>query len=272
MTITNIDDAIAGAQPPIEWQKAGATMAAIGRWHSLLYTAGNPGASIAPTPGISGAALTAYDGQIPFSNPVSGETRLLRASCLASQQGTLLICDRLWHNSSISVTTTTGQSINSVAWPARDRNGSTDGDGVLIGLEVSSALGAAANTTATLTYTNSAGTGSRTATFGAAAPYNLQASSQAGTFAPFLLAAGDQGVRSIQTLTLGTSLVSGVAHLVAYRVLARIPTGIANVDAAVDIITGGAVKLYDNTVPFLIWIPTSTTGVQASGQIIYTQG
>ena len=37
-------------------------------------------------------------------------------------------------------------------------------------------------------------------------------------------------MRSIQSITLGTSLVAGTVHLVAYRVLAEVPVPIANVN------------------------------------------
>jgi hypothetical protein len=43
-----------------------------------------------------------------------------------------------------------------------------------------------------------------------------------GSFIPIQLAAGDAGVRSIQSWTQSATMTSGVYHLVAYRVLARI--------------------------------------------------
>ena len=98
------------------------------------------------------------------------------------------------------------------------------------------------------------------------------ASSIAGTFYPFTLAAGDTGVRSIQSVTLSVSMTSGTVHLVAYRELARLELTAANVPNAIDVITSGFPRLYDNTVPFIFFIPSTTTTSNISGHVIYTQG
>lgn len=276
MAIATVDDAIAGALPPIEWQKSGVTMEAIGTWHSLVYSSGTPGAMVAPTPGLNGASITApRDGLISFSDASPDEMRLMRCSCRATQVGTLLVCDRLWDNSSINSTTTTLQSITSGSLPARDRNGSTNGEGVLLGLEFSTAsTNGAAITNSTITYTDESGNGSRSATLStvSAVPNVIPATAIAGTFVPFLLAAGDRGVRSIEGITLGTSLGTAVAHIVAYRVVASIGIMLPSVENSVDLVTGGAAKLYDDSALFFIWVPSATTALGASGQIIFTQG
>lgn len=272
MAVTTIDLALAGMKPPESYLKVGATMEAAGVMHSLFYTSGRPGAAAAPTPGLNGAALTTYAGQIPWSNPSSGNAYLARLSANSSQAGTLVLCDRLWHNSSINITTTTLQAITSGAMPARDNNGATSGAGLMVALEVSGATGnggSIANTT--LVYTNSAGTAGKTATMAA-----FPATANAGTFVPFQLAAGDSGIRSLaggsEGLVLGTSYVSGTVHLVIYRELARVDINRDNAGAAIDAITGGFPQLYSNTVPFLVWIPSVTTAATVSGQIIYSHG
>jgi hypothetical protein len=268
MAITTVDGIIAGMRPPEDFLKIGAAMEAIGVHHSYAYTSGRPGAAVAPTPGLAGAALTTYAGQIPWVNPGSGNSYLARLQTTPSVAGALILYDRLWHNSGITVTTTTGQTINSVTWPARDRDGSTNGEGILVGIEVSTATtNAGAITNTTLTYTNQAGTGSRTATMA-----SFPATAAAGTFVPFQLQAGDTGIRSIQTLTLGTSYVTGTIHLVAYRILARLECSIANTGASLDAITSGFPRLYNDTVPFLLWLPTATTATTNNGHLIITQG
>lgn len=180
----------------------------------------------------------------------------------------LLLCDRLWQNSGITSTTTTAQTVNSVTFPARDSSGTTNGEGILVGIEVSTATkNGSAITNTTMSYTNSAGTGSRTATI-----TSFPATATLGTFVPFELAAGDTGIRSIQSLTLGTSYGTGVIHLVAYRILARLELNLANGGNSIDALTGGFVRMYDNTVPYTLWLPTATTATTISGQLIYTQG
>lgn len=268
MAIVSLDGIIAGMRPPEDFLKVGAAMEAVGIHHSWAYTSGRPGAAVAPTPGLGGAALTAYAGQIPFVNPGSGNTYLARLQASGSGTGCLLLYDRLWHNSGIVVTTTTAQTINSVAWPARDRDGSTNGEGVQVWIEVSTATtNAGAITNTTMSYTNQAGTAGRTGTIA-----SFPATAVAGTMVPFQLAAGDTGVRSIQTITLGTSYGGGAIHLVSCRQLARVEIGLANIGAAVDAVTGGFVRMYDNTVPFLRWLPTSASAVTVNGHLIMTQG
>lgn len=267
MAITSVDLALAGMKPPEYFTKVVSGTLVAGRPFTPFMTAGVPGAAVTPTPGLSGAALTTYAGQIPF--PIaSGNTHLARFSGVASAQGgLLLLCDRLWHNSGITITLTTAQTVNSVAWPARDANGTTDGVGVLVGLQVSVATGAGVPTL-TIGYTNSAGVAGRTATNAVA----TVASSAVGSFYPIGLAAGDVGIRSIQTYTQSATWTSGTVNLVAYRVLATLELSAAGIPNAVDALTSGMPRLYDNSVPFLIFIPQTTTTTQLSGSVVYTQG
>jgi hypothetical protein len=268
MAITTLDGVIAGCEPPQFFFKAVSGTLAAGRPYSYFYTAGVPGAAVAPTPGISGAALTSYLGQLPFTNPGSGTSYLARFVGVASGQGgQLILADRLWHNSGITITSTTSQTVNSVAFPARDQDGSTDGKGVLLGVEVSTATGAG-TPTITIDYTNSAGTGSKTGTN----IFNTAATSPIGTFYPIGLAAGDVGVRSVQSLTLSATWTSGTIHLVAYRVIAVIQIGAGGISTAIDAVTGGMPQMFNNTVPFLIFVPSTTSGSTIQGSMTVTQG
>jgi hypothetical protein len=271
--ISSLHHFVEGARPPYTLNKVGGTMEAAGILHSLFYTTGSPGAAVAPSPGIAGSALTTYAGQIPFTNPPNGlETKLARLSATTTQPGSLLLCDRLWHNSGINVTTTTAQTINSVSWPARCQplSGLTpnaDGFGILVGLEVSAATtNSGAITNMALGYTDEANNAGAVGTMA-----SFPATAAAGTFVPFQLAAGDTGMRSVQSLTLGTSLVTGTVHLVAYRVIAELPMPTANVGAAVDGVTGAGPVLYDNSVPFLLWHPNAVTAVSLRGSIAFAQ-
>lgn len=284
MAITTIDGVLAGMQPPFEFFKASPSIngSAVG---STFLLSGVPGAAAVPTPGMAGEALTSYAGQIPFTNPGSGNTYLARLSAMLSLStgaSTLdgffiVLCDRLWHNSGIDVTQTTAQTINSVAWPARDRNESTNGEQVLVALESSNDLGNGgyANTT-TLQYTNQAGTSGRTGTM-AIGPGGSSPSS----FVTFELDAGDTGIRSIQSLTLGASYISGNMHLVAYRPLYYLgvpkttgATGSEPYNAHAGNSIGplhGFVRLYDDTVPFFL-APLSSAICGFRGLMTVCQG
>lgn len=267
MAITTLDGAIAGMQYPREIIKAATPTLVAGRPHSLFYLAGSPGAAVAPTPGISGAALTTYAGQIPFFNPVAGNSYLARLQAMATQPGSLVLCDRLWHNSGMSITSTSPQTINSVEWPARSADGTINGEGVLIGVEVSTIWGAGAPVLS-IVYTNQAGAGSKTGT-GIITGITLSA---VGAFYMIGLSAGDTGVRSIQTYTRSASSTTGVECLVAYRILARLELTAANVPNAIDALTAGFPRLFDNTVPFLLFIPSTTTASVITGHLLWTQG
>ena len=268
MSITTVDGAIAGMQYPRTFVKTATPTLVAGRPHSLFYLAGMPGAATASSDGAGGAAVTSYAGQIPFTNPTSGNTYLARLQAqMTVAGGTLILADRLWHNSGLGITTTGQQTVNSATWPARDANGSTDGVGVQIAIEVTGATGSG-TPTYTMVYTNSANSGSRNGTGIIAG----QSSSAIGAFYMMGLDAGDVGVRSIQTIGWSASMSSGSVSIVAYRELARLELSGANTPNAIDILTGGFPRLYDNTVPFLIIIPSTTTASVVTGQVIWTQG
>jgi len=269
MSISTLDGVIAGALPPQDLYKVGTALEAIGLRHSHFYSTGMPGAASAPANGMAGAALTSVVGQIPFTNPTGGNyTYLARFEAAISVACELFLMDRLWDNSGIVVTTTGAQTINSVAWPARDRDGTTNGENVLVAIEVRTATtNASAITNTTMSYTNQSGTSGKTATIS-----SFPATAVAGTFVPFQLAAGDRGIRSIQTITLGTSYVSGAIHLVAYKVIAVLPSPIPNVGQSVDALSCCFPRLYNDTVPFLVQLGSATTATNISGRVVYTQG
>lgn len=267
MAILTIDQLFAGKMPPQKLFKVGATMEAAAVLHSFFYTSGIPGAAAAPSSGgLNGAALTSYAGQIPWINPSGGkETRFASLVARATVAGTLHLYDRLWHNASIGITTTGAQAITSPTWPARDMDGATAGRGVFIALEASAAIGGGAVSNTTLNYTNSAGTSGRTGTMA-----SWPATAAAGTFVPFQLAAGDEGVQSVQGVTLGTTYTSGTVHLVAYREIATIPCLLANVASSYnsdDLFQ----KLFDNSVLFPVWCPTATTATTLDAQLVFSQ-
>lgn len=206
-------------------------------------------------------------GQLPFSNPVSGNSYLARLQAMATVPGLLMLVDRLWHNGGFTITSNTAQTVNSAAFPARDNNGSTNGEGVFLGVEISAAAGAAAPTI-TASYTNSAGTSGRTGT-----NINPTANSPAAG-SVFLIGqqAGDLGVRSVQSITLSASWVSGTMNLFAYRILAALELTVANVPNAIDMLSSGFQRMFNDTVPMLMFIPSTTTASNIIGHAGWTQG
>lgn len=271
MAITTMDGLVAALQPFGEdVVKAAFTGEAAGQMHSAFYLAGRPGAAVAPSPGLNGAALTSYAGQIPVPAPVGGKNiHLARLEfSQAGSIGGLTIMDRLWHNSGLAVATTTAQAITFPGLPARSQDGTANGAGVLAALEVSTATtNAGAITNTTISYTNESGTAGRTGTIA-----SFPATAVAGTFVPFNLQAGDTGIRSVQSVTLGTSYAGGAIHLVLYRELASLGAPVANVTASAGPIELGLPRLFDNSVPFLVFTLTGTAAGVTNAQLTFAQG
>lgn len=186
-----------------------------------------PGAGAACSAGVAGESCTASM-QGALGIPLLGSGKVARISRLSvSPTGAIavgascLLIDRLWQNSGLVSSTTTAQTVNSATWPARDGNGSTNGDRVQIALESLGSQSLSANSTATISYTNQAGTSGRTGTISQNVSNSVGAN---GHFYPFRLEGTDTGVRSVQSITLNASLGAGKAiQLVAFRPLAMFP-------------------------------------------------
>ena len=269
MAITTVDGLIAGCKPMRYIAKNNTGSLVQSRLFSPFYLTGIPSAAAAPTSGMTGDPLTYYAGQIPFTNPPAGQNSYVARfsmACSASQGATTLI-DRLWQNSGISVTTFPGaQAVNSDPFPERDQNGSSNGDGVLLGLEVSSATGAG-TPTVTVTYTNSAGQSGKTASVA------VSASAVAGSFWSFPLASGDVGVQSVQSIAFTSSWTSGTVHLVAYRPIMTFSVVSTSASGFADALTGGLPRLYDNSVLSFLFFPGLTaTSAGFFGGITIAQG
>lgn len=271
MAIATLDGALAGMQAARRFGKAITPTMVAGRPQSLWGLGGAPGAGSFDTT-LAGVALSSsgglVNGQLPHFDPAGGLSAYLgRLTGVASQPGSLLLCDRLWHNGGITITSTSAQTINSVVFPARDNAGTTNGDGVLLGVEVSSVTGSG-TPVITAGYTNQANVSGKSATNSVA----TVASSAAGAFYPIGQQSGDTGVRSVQSLTLSATWTSGTINLVAYRVLAELPLTQANVANELDALTGGRPQLFNGAVPFLIFVPSTTTAANVSGVYTETQG
>lgn len=277
MAVANLDQAGAGMRPPMMISKAVTATLVAGRAASLWSLAGAPngaGSFDATLNGVvlsSTAALVA--GQIPHYNPAAGNANLARLTIRATQPGTFMLLDRIWHNGGFTITSTGAQAITSPAWPARcptsgtDDTPSVNGHTVLLALEVSAATGAG-TPGATVSYTNQAGVAGRTAVLVTA----TLATSAVGALYFFTLQAGDTGVRSVQSLTLSATWTSGTINLVAFRMLAELEVPGAFIPAAIDWVTGGAPRLYNGVVPWKVFVPSATTATNVSGTYVETQG
>lgn len=265
--ITSEDGLVAGLKPTIPFVKNAFTGEASGQWHNLGLVAGNPGAWALGAPGMAGVAVTAnaLGGALRLDNPTSGEARLAKlVAALGANIVALMVYDLLWYQSGIAETTTTGQTINSVALPARDIAGSVNGDGVEAWMHCTTATTNGADVTGTtLGYTNQAGTASRSAGLA----YSWPATAVAGTMAPFGLQGSDRGVRSIQTVTLGTSYGGGQVELLALR---RIATVYGS--GVYDWARLGLPKLHNDSALYLAALLSGTAGGVTNGELAVAHG
>lgn len=271
MAIGSLDQLInAMIHYPRVYGKDPETAEAVGIPHTPYMFGGITGAGLAPTGGLNGATFSgSVSGAINPPAAVAGLTSYLAKwnAVHTGGVGHMWLIDRQWGNVPV-VTTTGAQAITSPTWLARDESGSTNGAGVLLALECSSATGNGAPiTNTTVSYTNSAGTSGRTATLA-----SYPATAVAGTWVPLSLTAGDLGVRSVQSITLGTSYVSGQVHLMAFRLLAELAVPLANTGYTASFTQLSLPVVWDNSVLQLVYWPTSTTLGSVAGSLWFAQG
>ena len=254
----------------VPFMKSGTAADTAGYWYCTSKDPGFPGAWSPGTPGINGRVTdgtqTADYGCIPIPNPSVGANYLTEIQMAASINHSHLFFDVLWVNSGIAVTTTTAQAIVTPTLPARDTNGQTNGEGCMIALLTTTAnTNAAAIANSTVTYTNSQGVTGRTATLSAVAGSQITVTPVIGTITWFNLAAGDTGVKSIEAITLNTSLGAGAVSLMICRDIATIGTTIANVSAQ-KVIGAPGIRLYNGTCMLHCHLASATTPTFYSGE------
>jgi hypothetical protein len=234
-----------------------ATYLNINTWASTV----NAGTFNTTAAGVTLSSTSAQvAGQLRHIDPPGGSNSYvaaLKALITTGSAGNLVyLCDRLWHGGGYNPNTTSAQTVNSVAWPARDIAGSTNGDGVFIVLEIRASVGVAPTGNVNITYTNQAGTGSRTGNL----VIPSTSSSSVNNVYFFGLQSGDTGVRSVQSLTLTNTLISGTIGLAAVRVIALMPVSRNKKAIREDGFTLGLPRLWDGSVPYIILTGNSNGG------------
>ena len=261
----------------VSFMKSGTAPDTAGYWYGTFKDAGFPGAWAPGTPGVNGRitdGTTAADfGCIPIPNAATGANFLTELQMAASVNHSHFFYDVLWVNSGLSVTTVSSvQAIASPTLPARDVNGTTDGEGCVIGLYFSAASTlAAVNALSQVTYTNSVGTGSRIATLVGIAGSQAPATPVIGTVLWYNLAAGDKGVRSIQGFNIGaTSWLTGTINLFIARDVAAVGTTIPNVTAPKTISAPG-IRIYNGTCMHHAILASAATATFFSGELVIAE-
>jgi hypothetical protein len=255
--IASRDDfyAALGRSRSIRCQKASQTAEGAATWHSLWKAIGNPAAGSTPPTGNGAVPTRATAGAHGQPNATGGRyLYLLGLAAQGATVGTLLVYDRLWHNSAFDCNIATLQSIASP--PTLPNRPDATGDGVELWGEFYTAPGAT-GATFTAVYTNEAGTGSRSATY--THPANAES---VGQMVPFILQAGDFGVRTVASLqlSLGTGSV-GDFGLVLLRPIAEIDITLVNTPNFRDVVQVGMPRIYDDAcLAAQVFCSTTNTG------------
>lgn len=227
MAITTANEYFGAARQTFNIQKTASFTTVAANPFSLWDVAGNPGAGtlaigntttgLVPDDSILGAPV--------ITNFGSGNVGYIQQAEYAnSVPGRAFIYDRLWHAGSVSMlalATTTFSSQPAIT--QRLPNAGTDWGGLEILLEINAAVSATA-TTVSVTYTNEAGVSGRTT--GATASLSGFTNRR---IIRMPLQAGDKGVRTIDSVTVGgTVATTGTFNVILARRLASFNTRIAN--------------------------------------------
>lgn len=248
--------------------------AAYGYWGGK--DSGSPGAYSLGTPGLngvttncsvvgtagSGGALSV--GSPLFVNASSGSLYLQSVNLMGQAVGSYQLVDVLWYSTGHVVTTTTVQVADAGVLPARDNNGTSNGEGVTLAIYSTAAnTNAAVVNNSTANYENSNGVGNRTATLFNQVGYMIPATPVIGNLTRFNFAAGDTGIKTLGNVTLGTSLLTGSVTFILYRPLATI--GITTANTPVVYVPQTSVRLYNDSCLSWIFVGGSGTTAPAIG-------
>ena len=240
-----------------------ATAPIAGRGCSLWEYDGMPAKGAVPTSGaIPDRTL---QGAIPFTAPGgSRDKHLIGASITPIVAGVFLLYDRLFHIGGLSGTSTAAQQIqDDPAVPALTRN--TGGAGNMAFYEIYTIIGAT-GTTLTMTYTNQAGTGSRTSTMNIGATGFREVS----RMQRIPLAAGDSGIQAIEKVKLtATTGTLGNFGITIAQPLAWIPVGAAGTMGWRDYTTGlpGIPVINTDACLSLMFIPATAFAPELFGSL-----
>jgi len=226
----------AGRNYSFVWQKVVPAAHTAGRWYDLSGYVGSPQALTYSGPALTATALVDGVGNVVNDildgGNVAGYVKYLTGMEAVTQTATgapswLLLVDLLMYYSNINMSTGTQQVLTNVAPLPRY----ADGKGVQMFLVVTTATGATGHSlhSTGFTYTNTTPTPGRTipgtvaCTASAIVAHICHSGTAVNNFGPFIpLAAGDQGVKSVENFQLTSTSAAGLATLVLCKPLAWI--------------------------------------------------
>lgn len=234
-----------------EWRVAGAGAVATvaGKPTSLWQYEGNPSHGAVPTTVAVPDNTTA--GAWKQSSPGGGRQKWNPSVFgVASQAGTLFLYDRLLHIGGLDATVATAQTVGG----ALTRN--TGGVGNQIFAEIYTQIGAT-GTTIVPNYTNQAGA----AKTGQVVPFGNTNIREVGRLVPLSLAAGDNGVQGVTSVTLAaTTGTAGNFGITVARPLCAISIATVSAGSVKSFVDGPLNEIVAGACLAWYWLPTTIVG------------
>ena len=244
----------------------------VGAMDSLWKGVGSPGAGADPatTPGAAfdsdQTAQTA--GAIWFPDRSTDLRFLFSFGAMSTQNGSLILYDRLAGVSGVAITSTGAKTVNSAALSRYSGAAAVNNE---VWLEMTTAITTNSLTANLNSYTSADGS---TAQSGGTI-VTTTANGTIGKLIPLPLSATKQGVRSVEAgITVGgTAPVAGAVNALIVRRLATIPL-LANIWNEVSFLDDVASlpQVYDNACLGLAWMANATTVPIVQGRVFCAYG
>lgn len=256
-----ISEITSGKISDFSFYKSSTAPEAAGVWHSLWTATGTPGIGATPatTPGTQYSSTA---GGIVYSDQSPDTKHILTLGAAANQNCTLMLYDRLVAVSGISVASTGNKTVNSSALL---RYTGTSARGVQAWLEVTTATTTTAPVVNLASYTDQDG---NTAQAGGNITFPAAATNLDALVGPLPIAVGDLGIRSVETLNVGTAANAGVVNVVLLRPLAFLPL-IANQWNERDLVMQltALPQVFDGATLAMAYLASGTTATQIWGNL-----
>lgn len=274
MAVTDRDSffaLIGGPSQTLVVNKASIATQLAGGFSSLWRATGTPGQGAIP-----GAAAVCNDtltGAFAFTNPTApAQTYITRGFAVSGNSATdVQLHDRLAHMGGLSGVTATAQTVgvdvSGSSSNLDNRRGASDYSEVQWWLEIYTDIGTT-GVTATVTYTNGAGTPGRTTTLtiGGASPAN-----QDSRMFP-IIGSGGESIQSIQTIQHATTGTAGNYGITATRSVCGISLGLANAGTVYDWAQLGLPRVHDDACLMMVVICGTTSTGTLYGNMKIQQG
>jgi hypothetical protein len=216
-----LKDAVANGQYLTQqWYKSGSSTSSVSNWVSLWRVATLPAAGADPavgsgTPGAGGTAYSSTAGGITLGDLATKNKYLLdltARSVTTNSQSTIWLMDRLVGVSGLTMNSTGDKNCNTVALPRY-----ATGVGVMAFLEITTAGTTTTPVVSLSSYTNQSGTGGKV---GGTISFPGTTTAANTLVGPLPLASGDTGIRSVETINVGTAGGgAGVVNLILVKPL-----------------------------------------------------